>query len=51
MTVSTSMWLTAGVGFVYATISYLQFKANNIAMGITYAGYAFSNVGLMMALR
>jgi hypothetical protein len=44
-----SGFLIAGVGIVYAVISFEQFRAGNAALGITFAGYSFSNVGLWWA--
>jgi hypothetical protein len=41
-----SSWLVAFIGTVYAYIAAEQFYRGNPAMGIMYAGYAFSNVGL-----
>lgn len=41
-----SGWLIALTGAIYAYISVEQFLKDNPAMGICYAGYAFSNLGL-----
>jgi TM2 domain-containing membrane protein YozV len=41
-----SAGLVALVGGIYAYIAAEQFYLDNPAMGICYAGYAFSNVGL-----
>lgn len=43
--------LIIGVGIVYAVISAMQTVKGNAAMGIVFAGYAFSNIGLWMAAR
>lgn len=44
-----SGFLIAGVGIVYAVIAFEQFRSGNAAMGIVFAGYAASNVGLYWA--
>jgi len=48
-----SGYLIAITGLIYLGVSLEQFlKYHNIAMGIVYFGYAFSNVGLYyMAVR
>jgi hypothetical protein len=47
-----SGWLIILTGAIYAYIAGEQFARGNTGMGIAYAGYAFSNVGLyMMASR
>lgn len=47
-----SAWLIAGVGVVYAYIALEQvIRHGNISLGITFAGYAFSNIGLWMAAK
>ena len=46
-----SIYLVIGVGIVYAVIAVNQFIKGNTSMGITFAGYAFSNVGLAMAVK
>ena len=38
--------LIAGVGLVYAYIAAEQFYLGNPSVGITFAGYSFSNIGL-----
>lgn len=43
--------LVAFVGVLYAYIAAEQFYLDNPAMGVTYAGYAFSNVGLWFLLK
>lgn len=43
--------LIIGVGVVYAVIAAMQAAKGNPAMGIVFAGYAFSNIGLWMAAR
>ena len=39
-------WLILFVMCIYATIAVMEFTNGNIPMAITFAGYAFSNVGL-----
>jgi hypothetical protein len=39
-------WLIAVTGIIYAYVSVDQFMRGNSGMGIAYAGYAFSNIGL-----
>ena len=46
-----SQWLIMAVGAVYAFISIEQSIKGNVSLGIVFAGYAFSNVGLYMATR
>jgi hypothetical protein len=46
-----SSHLIAIVGVIYAGIAIDQFARSNPAMGIVYAGYAFSNVGLWVLAR
>lgn len=46
-----SGWLIIATGLAYAWVSVEQFAKGNTNMGIVYAGYAFSNVGLYMAVR
>ena len=46
-----SSWLVAGVGVVYAVIAVQQLRAGNVPGAIVFAGYAFSNVGLMLAVK
>lgn len=46
-----STWLVALVGLVYAAISIQQFRAGNMSMCVVFAGYAFSNAGLMLAVK
>ena len=46
-----SQWLVAGVGLVYAAIAVQQFRAGNVSMGVVFSGYAFSNAGLMLAVK
>lgn len=41
-----SAWLIIFVGLIYAGISVEQFMKGNTGMGLTFAGYAFSNYGL-----
>jgi hypothetical protein len=39
-------WLIALTGLIYAYVAVDQFIRGNSGMGIAYAGYAFSNIGL-----
>lgn len=43
--------LIALTGIIYLYVSLDQFRRGNAAMGLTYAGYAFSNVGLYLLAR
>jgi hypothetical protein len=43
--------LIAGVGCIYLYIGVEQFFKGNSPLGITFVGYAFSNIGLYMAAR
>lgn len=38
-------------GVIYAYVAYEQWHRGNAAMSVTYAGYAFSNIGLFLACR
>jgi hypothetical protein len=38
-------------GLVYAYVAGEQAVKGNVAMGVVYAGYAFANVGMWMALK
>jgi hypothetical protein len=46
-----SAWLIIATGLAYAFVSLEQFYKGNPQMGIVYAGYAFSNVGLYLMAR
>lgn len=46
-----SGWLIAFTGCVYAYVSWDQFLRGNDGLGIAYAGYAFSNIGLWMLAK
>jgi hypothetical protein len=46
-----SGWLVAATGIAYAWVSIEQGTKGNISLCIVYAGYAFSNVGLWLALK
>jgi len=46
-----SGWLIILTGCVYAWVSWEQFLKGNDGMGIAYAGYAFSNIGLWMLAK
>lgn len=43
--------LIAGVGLVYAFVAWQQFRAGNAPLAVVFAGYAFSNVGLVWAVK
>lgn len=43
--------LVAFVGVIYAYIAAEQFYLSNPSMGVVYAGYAFSNIGLWVLVR
>jgi len=44
-----SAWLIGLVGFVYAYVALEQgLRFGNLAMAVTFAGYAFSNIGLYL---
>lgn len=43
-----SGWLICLTTLIYTCISIEQFYKGNPGMGITYAGYAFANIGLFM---
>lgn len=44
-----SGWLIVLVGLIYAYIAVESFVCGKPAIGIVFAGYAFSNIGLWMA--
>lgn len=46
-----SAWLIAFTGLIYAWVAAEQFWRENPAMGITYMGYAFANIGLFMLAK
>lgn len=46
-----SGWLIVLTGAIYAAVSVEQFINKNPAMGIVYAGYSFSNVGLWLVVK
>lgn len=46
-----SGWLILFTGCIYAYVSLEQFARGNAGMGIAYAGYAFSNVGLYLLAK
>lgn len=46
-----SGWLVALTGLIYAYVAAEQMFKGNAAMGLTYAGYAFANIGLWMAVK
>lgn len=43
--------LIALVGVVYAYIAFEQLMKGNPAMGMVFAGYAFSNIGLYVGAK
>lgn len=46
-----SGWLVILTGLIYAYIAIEQGSKGNTSMAVVYAGYAFSNVGLFMAVK
>jgi len=46
-----SGWLIALTGAIYAIVAIDQGVKGNSALSIVYAGYAFSNIGLWLAIR
>jgi hypothetical protein len=46
-----SGWLVIAVGVVYAAVAVDQVLEGNLPMGIVFAGYSFSNIGLWMGLK
>jgi len=46
-----SGWLVILTGAIYAYIAVEQGFKGNTAMAVVYSGYAFSNVGLWLAVR
>ena len=46
-----SQWLVALVGLVYAYIAFEQGVRGNWSGCIVFAGYSFSNCGLMLAVK
>jgi hypothetical protein len=45
-----SGWLIGVTGLIYTYVFVDQFVKGNAGMSIAYAGYAFSNIGLYMAV-
>lgn len=45
-----SGWLIVAVTVVYTGIAVEQLFKGNIPMAVVYAGYAFANIGLYMAV-
>jgi hypothetical protein len=43
--------LVAAVGLIYAYIAAEQFYLDNPSMGVVYAGYSFSNIGLWWLVK
>lgn len=46
-----SSWLIAVTGCIYLYIAIEQSLKGNLSMGVVYAGYAFSNVGLYLLAK
>lgn len=46
-----SAWLIAAVGVVYALVALDLLRKGNVGLGIAFAGYAFSNIGLYIAAK
>lgn len=43
-----SSWLIGVTGLIYAGVALDQYLKGNRPMAIVYAGYAFSNIGLLI---
>jgi hypothetical protein len=46
-----SAWLIIACGCAYAWVAIDQGMKGNAPMAVTYAGYAFSNIGLYLMAR
>lgn len=46
-----SGWLIAITGLMYAAVAVDQALKGGSAMAMVYAGYAFANIGLWMAVK
>ena len=46
-----SAWLIIATGVIYAYVSVEQVLKGNTSMGIVYAGYSFSNIGLYLSVK
>lgn len=46
-----SAWLVALTGLIYAYVAAEQGWRGNWAMAVVYSGYAFSNIGLYLAVK
>jgi hypothetical protein len=46
-----SPFLVIVVGLIYTGIAIEQFYKGSLPLGIMYAGYAFSNIGLYMVAK
>jgi hypothetical protein len=46
-----SGWLVILTGAIYAYIAVEQGFKGNTAMAVVYSGYAFSNIGLWLAVK
>lgn len=46
-----SFWLIVLTGLIYAYVAIEQVTKGNIPLGLAYAGYAFANIGLSMAVK
>lgn len=46
-----SGWLVILTGVIYAYVAVEQGVKGNTAMAVVYSGYAFSNIGLWLAVR
>ena len=44
-------WLIILTGLIYAYIAWEQWRKGNVPLAVTYAGYAFSNIGLFLAVK
>jgi hypothetical protein len=46
-----SAWLIIATGVIYAYVAFEQVLKGNTSMGIVYAGYSFSNIGLYLSVK
>jgi len=46
-----SAWLVALTGLIYAYVAAEQGWRGNWSMAVVYSGYAFSNIGLYLAVK
>jgi hypothetical protein len=46
-----SSWLIILTGLIYGYVAIEQGTKGNTSMAVVYSGYAFSNIGLWMAVK